>query len=127
MSSLSAEQKEQITRDVMNLLETWQVSLSDQVIVLGFPEGTKPRELKQYQQGTTFPDDKDILERVRILISIDEALHMQYPHHKGMVHRWMITRCGYFNKRKPIDIVLEKGLDGLHEVHRHLDCTQAWV
>ena len=127
MASLTPEEKEQITRSVMNLLTTWKIELTDQVKLLGFPEDTKPRSLKQYTQGECFPDDKKILEHVKIIIAIDEALHIQFPHHNGMVDMWMKTKCAYFKRRRPLDIILEKGTPGLYEVHRHLDCTQAWV
>ena len=127
MASLTQEEKEHITRSVMNLLDAWKIELSDQVVLLGFPEDTKPRALKQYSQGECFPDSEKILEHVKILLAIDDALHTQFPHHKGMVQMWMKTKCAYFKRRTPLEIILEKGTPGLYEVHRHLDCTQAWV
>lgn len=125
--AISHEDKSVITRAVMTLLENWGTELSQQVILLGFPAETKPRELKQYQQGGNLPDDLKILEHVRVLLAIDDALHTQFPHHKGMVNMWMKTKCRYFRKRMPLDIALERGLEGLYEIHRHLDCTQNWV
>ncbi|MBT5232126.1 MAG: hypothetical protein HOM11_17815 [Methylococcales bacterium] len=125
--AISDDEKGVITRLVMNLLDGWGAELSQQVILLGFPPETKPRELKQYHQGEALPDNAKILEHVRVLLAIDQALQMQYPHHKGMVNMWVKTKCRYFRKRMPLDIALERGLDGLYEIHRHLDCTQNWV
>jgi len=124
--SLTVEEKTIITRSVMNLLDGWEITLADQVVMLGFPADTKPRALKTYQQGSPLPDDPKILEHVKILLAIHDALSTQFPHHKGMINMWIKTRSSYFKKRTPLEIVLEKGIDGLHELHRHLDCTQNW-
>jgi len=124
--ALTVEEKIAITRAAMNLLDSWGITPTDQVTLLGFPEDTKPRALKQYAQDTPLPDDPKILEHVKILLAINDALGTQFPHHKGMINMWMKTKSSYFKKRTPLDIALEKGIDGLHEIHRHLDCTQNW-
>jgi len=112
---------------VMSILDEWRVAPEDQVAMLGFPQGTKPRELSRYRQGTTpFPDDKDILNHAEHVLGIHESLHVVFPLNRNMPGFWLKNRNKAL-KGIPLHIMLDEGLSGMHRVWRQLDCTINWV
>ena len=112
---------------VMNILDEWRLAPEDQVAMLGFPEGTKPRELSRYRNGTTpFPDDKNVLDHAEHVLGIQESLHVVFPLNHNMPGFWLKNRNKAL-KGIPLHIMLEEGLSGMHRVWRQLDCTINWV
>lgn len=112
---------------VMNILEEWRLAPEDQLTLLGFPEGTKPRELSRYRNGSTpFPDDKSVLDHAEHVLGIQEALHLVFPLNHNMPGFWLKHRNKTL-KGVPLNIMLNEGLPGMHRVWRQLDCTINWT
>ena len=126
MSVLTQEDRVQLGRIVVNLLEEWGIKASDAVAILGFPEGTPGRTLRRYQEDTPLPDDPEVMKRVEHLMGISDALRTTFPRNASIGLIWLKQPCKRLRRRRPLEIILEDGLSGLITVRTHLDCSFAW-
>jgi hypothetical protein len=126
MSALTLEDRTELARMVVNLLDDWGVEAADQVNLLALPEGTRTRMLRRYQQDTPLPDDPAIMKRVEHLMGIADALRTTFPRNASIGLLWLKQPCKRLRRRRPMDIMVEDGLSGLITVRTHLDCSFAW-
>ena len=125
MSALTEEDRAELARMVVNLLDDWGVKAADQVNILALPEGTPTRMLRRYQDNTPLPDDPDVLKRVEHLMGIADALRTTFPRNASIGLLWIKQPCRRL-RRRPIELIVEEGLSGLIKVRTHLDCSFAW-
>jgi hypothetical protein len=125
MSALTLEDRTELARMVVNLLDDWGVEAADQVNLLALPEGTRTRMLRRYQQDSPLPDDPAIMKRVEHLMGIADALRTTFPRNASIGLLWLKQPCKRL-RRRPMDIMVEDGLSGLITVRTHLDCSFAW-
>jgi hypothetical protein len=126
MATLTSEDRINLGRMVMNILDDWGINGSDQVTMLALPEGMPARKLQRYQDGTPLPDDPVVLKRVEHLLGIADALRTTFPRNSSIGLLWLKQPCKRLRKRRPIEIMVEDGLNGLITVRTHLDCSFAW-
>ena len=126
MSALTQEDRTQLGRMVVNLLEEWGVRPSDAVNILALPKGTKGRALRRYQEDTPLPDDPEVMKRVEHLMGIADALRTTFPRNANIGLIWLKQPCKRLRRRRPLEIMIEDGLSGLITVRTHLDCSFAW-
>ena len=126
MSALSNEDRNNLGRMVVNLLDDWGIKASDQVAILALPDGTPTRMLRRYHEDTPLPDNPDVMKRVEHLMGIAEALRTTFPRNAQIGLLWLKQPCRRLRRRRPMDIILEDGLSGLISVRSHLDCSFAW-
>ncbi len=125
-ANLSLEDRQALTRAIINLLDSWGIPDRDQVQMLCLPEGTPVRAIRQYRHDKPFPDDPALLERVEHIVGIADALRTTYPSNPAMGPIWIRRRVRRLRGRTPLSIMLEDGLNGLVQVRSHLDCSYAW-
>ena len=126
MTELTHEDRVNVTRIIMTLLDDWGLNAEQQLVVLNLPEGTPTRALRRYREDTPFPDDPAVLKRVEHLLGITDALRTTFPRNANIGLLWMKQPCRRLRKRRPLDIIIEDGLSGLITVRTHLDCSFAW-
>ncbi|MDH5571072.1 MAG: MbcA/ParS/Xre antitoxin family protein [Gammaproteobacteria bacterium] len=126
MLGFSLEKQILMTQKVMQSLEEWGLSASEQLDVLNLPEGTRSRKLRAFHEETPFPDHPDVEYRVVRLLGIIDALRTSHPKNPSMGGRWMKTPHRRFKNKTPVQIMLEEGGSGLTAVLAELDCTYAW-
>ena len=126
MATLTSLDRIELGRMVINVLDGWGVGGADQVTMLAFPEGTPARKLQRYLDDTPLPDDPVILKRVEHLLGIADALRTTFPLNANIGLLWLKQPCKRLRKRRPIEIMVEDGLNGLITVRTHLDCSFAW-
>ena len=126
MSALTLEDRTQLGRMVVNLLDDWGIGAADQISILGLPEGTRTRMLRRFQDDTPLPDDPVVMKRVEHLLGIAEALRTTFPRNASIGLIWLKQPCRRLRRRRPMDILVEDGLSGLITVRTHLDCSFAW-
>ncbi len=119
------EERQHLTIRVLSVMRDWKLSETEQMVLLGLAH-EKPRMLTKLRNGTPLPDDQDILQRVRHLVGIGDALERNYPRTQGGGQVWLRHTNKYLNKRTPIAMMLEDGIYGMHQVWIRLDCTQGW-
>lgn len=126
MQPLNLEDRLQLARMILNLLEEWGVEPAGQVLLLGLPEETKPRSMARYGRDLPLPEDAEVMERVEHLVGIADALRTSFPRNARMGTLWLNQRNNRFDDRVPLDVMLEDGLAGVIAVRAHLDCAFDW-
>jgi hypothetical protein len=126
MSELTAEERHTMTRKVMSMLESWNLSAQDMIRLLQLPDSVKARNMARFRDDEPFPADATVDRRVAYLLRIEEALHTYFPRNPEMRDMWVKRGNKQFGKRSPIAVMVEDGESGLISVLSHLDCTFAW-
>lgn len=126
MEPQSTDDRSQLARYIVALLDDWRLSASDQVALLAMPEGTRSGAIRQHRQGAPLPEDAAVAERIDHLIGIADALRTTYPRNIHMGAIWMNTVNHRFDNRTPLAAMLADGLNGLLAVRVHLDCAYDW-
>ena len=122
----SLEERAALARGIMSILDKWGLSATEQVKLLNLPEKTPTRMLRRFRDDTPFPDIKEVNERLEHIIGIVDALRTTYPHNPSMGLIWMKQKNKRFQRRAPVSVMVEDGLDGIIAVRSHLDCAFDW-
>lgn len=125
MSTMSEEERLELTRGILNMLDEWQIEAKDQLILLGLTD-VPAREVKRLRDSRPLPDEPEIMQRVEHLISIADALRTTYPFSKRMGRLWMHKPNRKFRQRTPVETMVEDGIVGLVSVRSYLDCSYSW-
>ncbi len=123
MSETSTKQQAQqdLSRAVVNLLESWGLSTQDMQNMLSLPDNYRARKFNKLREGNEMlPDDEKVLRRAGYLLRISEALRTTYPCNPEMM------RHRRFRHKTPLDMILNQGETGLILVLSELDCTFSW-
>jgi len=126
LRELSDEQRVELSRDVVKLLDRWRVEGPDQVTLLGLPAGTTPRTLRRYHDNTPLPNSPEVNERIDHLLGIADALRTSNPCSATADVIWLHSVNHRFDQRTPLDAMIQDGLGGLLAVRIHLDCAYDW-
>ena len=120
------QQKLEKTQGIIRMLDQFGLDAEQQIRVLGFPEGTRTRVLRQHRENTPFPDDDVIQERVSILAHISDALRTTYPANPQMALFWVRQKNRHLNNSRPVEILGRGSRNDLISVLSLLDCTVHW-
>jgi hypothetical protein len=126
MSALTPEDRTELGRMAVNLLDDWGIGAAQQISMLGLPQDTRTRMLRRYLEDTPLPDDPAVMQHVEHLMGIAEALRTTFPRNASIAVLWLKQPCKRLRRRRPMDIMVEDGLSGLITVRTHLDCSFAW-
>lgn len=128
MSDPKQQALSDVTRNVMNLFDSWRLSTQEMQAILCMPKEVRGRKFQQFRQGdAVFPDDQQVLKRAAYMLRIADALRTAYPCNPGMSGRWIRQPHRRFGRRTPLTIILEaNGDSGLIAVLSELDCTFSW-
>lgn len=120
-SELSIDDRAEIFRALLGIMNDWHVNPRAQIVLLGLPEDTKPRGLHRYRMGHALPDEKDFVTRAELIITINNAINTLYPHNPDAANYWVTTENFYFGDKTPLQVMLEKGAEGMKSVLDHLN------
>lgn len=126
MTEMTSDERLSMTRRVMALLESWNLTAQDMKVLLQLPESVKARTISRFRDEMAFPEDANVDRRMAYLLRIDEALGTYFPRNPDMRDLWVKRGNKQFGKRAPIAVMVEDGESGLISVLSHLDCTFAW-
>jgi hypothetical protein len=126
MQKMDLEDRIALARAIVELLDSWGLAAAEQIALLALPEGTRPGAVRQFRQGTPFPESEQLMERIDHLVGIADALRTSYPHNARMGGIWMNQVNHRFDNRTPLRAMLEDGLGGIIAVRTHLDCAYDW-
>lgn len=115
-----------ITKTVMKVLDTWNLTTEQTVAVLGLSKNTRKRELDKYRTLKAFPKNETIIKRLSHIVGISDALRTTFPRNVNMSEKWMKSQHRRFDNETPLNVILEEGINGLCKVRSELDCTFAW-
>lgn len=126
MQSRNHDERVEIARAIITLLDEWGLEARDQIRLLALAPDTKPRQLRRYYENAPLPDEPLVQERVEHLFGIAEALRTSYPHSRHAGAIWL-NRVNYrFDDRTPLTAMVEDGISGILAVRTHLDCAYDW-
>ncbi len=126
VSELSTEERGELARVIMNILDSWGMSSEEKIAMLALPEGTRTRMLHKFYNNTPLPDEPQVTERIEHVLGIAKALRTSYPANPKMCRFWLNTRNRRFRNRTPLRAMLEDGLQGVVAVRVYLDCAYDW-
>lgn len=86
-----------ITKTVMNVLDSWNLTTEQTVQVLGLSSQTKKRQLDKYRTLKAFPKDDLIIRRLSHVVGISDALRTTFPRNVNMSEKWMKTEHRRFD------------------------------
>ena len=113
------EARERLARLVTQLFVRWKLSTTEQAALLGLsPENRST--LSRYRKGEPLADSRDLIDRAGHLLGIHKSLRILFPGDRDLAYRWMTTP----NRRlaaRPVDIVIDRGFEGLLALRRYLD------
>jgi hypothetical protein len=115
-----------LTRQIMRVLDEWQLKGKDIINLLALPSKVRLRNLDRYRDGEAFPESKETLERIEHIVGIADALRTSFPRNAHMGIIWMQTPHRRFQNQPPLAILSEQGLKGLRMVRSELDCAFSW-
>ena len=123
---MTLEEKGKLASMIIQLLDTWEVSSSDQISLLSLPEKTPVRAIRKYRKCTPFPETELLNQKLEHIIGIAEALRTTYPRNANMGPQWMNKPHQRFGGRTAVRVMLDDGMKGIITVRAHLDCAFAW-
>jgi len=112
--------RSELAKMVMKLFEHWKLPTEDQLGLLGLSR-TNRGALTRYRKGEPLAPNRDLLERVGILLGIHKSLRILFPHNRELAYAWMIQRNRAFEGRTPTEAINEWGFPGLLMVRAYLD------
>ncbi len=115
-----------LTATVIQLLDTWGLSIPQQIRVLGLPDDIPLRRFAQYRKQRPLPDDDAITLRIHYLLGIHQAISKLYPHNPIAGDYWLTTPNRMFAGKPPLDLMLEQGSAGMRSVLEHLQGGGEW-
>jgi Protein of unknown function (DUF2384) len=106
-------------RTFFNIANSWRLSVKEQLALLGFPA---PSTYHKYKAGQTGTLSYDTLTRVSLVLGIYKALHILYPD-DTLADSWirLPNSNQLFGGRPALGLMIDGGIDGLHQVRRLLD------
>jgi hypothetical protein len=120
-TELSHEERVQLTRAVLKALGSWGVTAMQQGALLGLGTSTRQRELNRYRLGACLPDVDDVYERIQLLLRVDAAVRLVFPHCGAAADLWVTTPLPRFGGLAALDVMIEDGLNGMQCVMDALD------
>ncbi|OQX00803.1 MAG: DUF2384 domain-containing protein [Thiothrix lacustris] len=128
MQTFSAEEMNALTRAVINHMDEWKISAENMLTILGLDTQVIPRHLQQYRQGDkAFPQTPEMMDRIDHIVGIADALRTTFPFSSQMRVMWLSKPHRRFQRRDPLTVMLEEGVDGLMRVRIEVDCAYGYA
>jgi len=114
------EDRSELAKMVIALFNHWHLSTEDQLSLLGLST-TNRSALTQYRNGNPLATNRDLLERVGILLGIHKSLRLLFPRNRDLAYAWMSQRNQAFEGMTPVQAIKDWGFPGLLMVRAYLD------
>jgi hypothetical protein len=124
--TFSDEDRAQFARALMQLVDRWGLDSAQRTALLGLPQETKARALSRLRQGEPLPPEPEILHRARCLLEIEHSLETMLPLNAAIVDAWIVTENMLLASRRPLDVMIEDGVEGLERVMNSLTGGGDW-
>lgn len=128
MSQFSPQEMTALTKAVVHHMDEWKISSEEMLDVLGLAGEVRPRHLQQYRQGDkAFPQTEDVMGRIEHIVGIADALRTTFPFSSQMRIMWLRKPHRRFQRRAPLAVMLDEGVDGLMKVRIEVDCSYGYA
>lgn len=123
---ITEQQKNQLTFNLMQVMENWKLADQEQITLLGLSNSLKSRHLYLYRRGDkAFDFNQTVLNRSEMILGIHESLNTTYPTNREYASIWLKRSVKKFKQKTPLALMLS-GEIGMKRVWHFLDCTQSW-
>lgn len=117
---------EQLTQQLTQILESWKLTDSEQVMLLHLPKDFKARQMYLYRRGDkVFDFTQALMQTSKMILGINASLDTTYPTHRDYAVIWLRRAVKKFKHKTPLELMLS-GDSGMLRVWHFLDCTQSW-
>ncbi|MDX2419384.1 MAG: MbcA/ParS/Xre antitoxin family protein [Xanthomonadales bacterium] len=112
--------RSELAKMMMNLFAHWELSTEDQLELLGLSP-TNRAALARYRKGAPLAQNRDLLDRVGILLGIHKSLRLLFPRNRDLAYAWMTQPNKAFDGMPPAETIKKWGFSGLFMVRAYLD------
>ena len=117
----------ELTRAVVQVLESWGLSAEQMRAALMLPPNVGAATFHRYREGQeSLPEEGNALRRAQYMLRIADALRTTYPRNPEMGGRWIRRGHRRMGRRTPLDVILSGDEAGIIAVLSELDCTFSW-
>nr|CAA6801003.1 MAG: Unknown protein [uncultured Thiotrichaceae bacterium] len=128
MSEFTNEQMIALTQAVVVHMDEWKISAEEMLDVLGVTGEVKTRHLNSFRQGNkSLPQKAAVIQRIDHIVGISDALRTTFPFSSQMRVMWLQKPHRRFQRRTPLNVMLEEGVSGLQKVRIEVDCTYGYA
>lgn len=124
-TQLTHEERAELVQMVLEVFRHWAVPVQAHPVLLGLPEKTSARALLKYQQGSQFPDEAQFIAHAEMILKIHRGIQTLFPGNANMANYWMTTDSYQFGDQCPLEVMYQRGLDGMREVLDHIN-GESW-
>lgn len=117
---LDLADRSELAKMTMTLFDHWNLKSEDKLSLLGLSKSNRGA-IGRYRHRAPFANNRDILERVGILLGIHKSLRLLFPKNRELAYSWMITRNRAFQGLTPCEAIADWGFSGLLMVRSYLD------
>jgi len=110
----------ELAKMTMKLFEHWKLTTEDQLSLLGLSTSNRAA-LTRYRKGEPLAPNRDLLDRVGILLGVHKSLRLLFPRNRDLAYAWMSTRNRAFEGLTPVETIKQWGFAGLLMVRAYLD------
>ena len=109
-------------RTFFNIAAAWQLSVTEQRALLGWPASSTFHKYKSGDYGTL---SFDTLTRISLVLGIYSGLQVLYPE-PAFADAWVRTPNSHtlFGGRPALAVMVDGGIDGLSKVRRLIDARR---
>lgn len=118
-ASFDEAQRLSIGKMLLKLFDHWQLKTDEQLRLLGYSP-TNRRALSMLQ-SKPFSNDQDKLDRAGLLLGIHKNLRLLFPGQPDLLYGWITRPNLAFQGMRPLDVMLQYHILGLHMVKHYLD------
>ena len=124
--TLTPDERLRLTRTVFRILDAWQVPARWHAQLLGLSPHLPPRKFRRHRLGQPLPDEREVYQRVELLLKIDNAVQQLFPHSELSANLWVTTPRLKLGNHTPLQMMLEHGIEGMREIERGLYNLAVW-
>ncbi|MCW5590099.1 MAG: hypothetical protein KIT27_10635 [Legionellales bacterium] len=117
----SKQARKTLTKAIIRLFAEWQLSTAEQLNLLGLCETSRTQLNKYKQLESIIPFERDKLDRAGLLLSIYKNIFDLYPENPAIRTTLIKRKNTLLDGQSPLDIMLEKGLNGIAKIKRFFD------
>jgi hypothetical protein len=109
-------------RAFFNVAREWELTTDEQRGLLGWPP---PSTFFKYKSGVVGTLSYDMLVRISLVLGIYKSLRILYPE-QALSAGWvkLPNKNPLFDGRRPLELMINDGIDGLYRVRRMLDARR---
>ena len=126
VSEIEVQRRRDMARVVLQVMRDWGLTDATQARLLGTAESTPDALVGAFEAGLAQAEEERLMQHMSALLAIHKALLQMHPQSVEMANYWITTPHPYFNDEPPLNVMVSRGLAGMHQVIEHLYGRGEW-